>query len=184
MPVTQKQKTAWRAAAVVLLAIASLGPWMYDLIHVPAEYLCEGPYVRLQGDFCGLPFSLITGISTTLSSLALTAGAVGEEVTIGRWLTAGLLYLLYLLLFTIPIWVTLALVLRQGSRRLQTLHLIVCAVAALGGGLTVTAQAIWRYAAPWGVLLYTSILLILVILELLARYWDFRPEPVARLETG
>jgi hypothetical protein len=46
-----------RATALPLFLLAILGPWMYDLIHVPAEYTCGKPFIRLDGDYCGAPMS-------------------------------------------------------------------------------------------------------------------------------
>ena len=34
----QGHKTVWRMAILVLLLVALLGPWWYDLINVPAKY--------------------------------------------------------------------------------------------------------------------------------------------------
>ncbi|HMS01246.1 MAG TPA: hypothetical protein PKE62_18530 [Anaerolineales bacterium] len=46
-----------RAGVLLLLILALLGPWMFDQINVPAEYDCSAPFIRLNGDFCGLPIS-------------------------------------------------------------------------------------------------------------------------------
>ncbi len=52
-----RYKHALRLAILALLIISLLGPWMFDLINVPAEYPCDEPFVRLEGDFCGYPLS-------------------------------------------------------------------------------------------------------------------------------
>jgi hypothetical protein len=46
-----KHKKYWRAALLVLLLAAFIGPWAFDPINVPAEYPCSAPFVRLGGDF-------------------------------------------------------------------------------------------------------------------------------------
>jgi hypothetical protein len=48
-----QNKRAWRAALLALLVVAFLGPWTFDLIHVPAQFECSPPFIRLEGDFCG-----------------------------------------------------------------------------------------------------------------------------------
>ena len=47
-----KQKHKWRAAILVLMIVAFLGPWCFDAIAVPSIYDCE---FRLNEKLCGLP---------------------------------------------------------------------------------------------------------------------------------
>jgi hypothetical protein len=54
--IVHKQYT--RITFMALLLVALSGTWAYDLIHVPAQYDCSLPNVRLRGDFCGIPFSV------------------------------------------------------------------------------------------------------------------------------
>ena len=44
-------------AGLLSLLVAIMGPWTFDLIHVPSEYPCSAPFIRLEGDFCGTPMS-------------------------------------------------------------------------------------------------------------------------------
>jgi hypothetical protein len=57
---TNEYKKVWRVAVLVLLLVAIMGPWTFDRIHVPSEYSCSSPYIRLEGDFCGIPLRGIT----------------------------------------------------------------------------------------------------------------------------
>jgi hypothetical protein len=50
-----KHRKITRVAILILFITSMLGPWMFDLINVPAEYACSKPNVRLYGDFCGMP---------------------------------------------------------------------------------------------------------------------------------
>ena len=52
-----EHKRLWGIAILALLLLAILGPWAYDQINVPAEYPCSAPFIRLEGDFCGVPYS-------------------------------------------------------------------------------------------------------------------------------
>ena len=56
-----------RPIILIVFVVTLIGPWMFDQINVPAEYACDKPFIRLEGDFCGSPlsgfqfFSLFTG---------------------------------------------------------------------------------------------------------------------------
>jgi len=55
----QKYRFIGRIMLLVFLGISFVGPWFFDLIMVPAEYECNLPFVRLEGDFCGSPLSYL-----------------------------------------------------------------------------------------------------------------------------
>lgn len=40
-----------RVVILLSLLVAIMGPWTFDRIHVPAQYTCSTPFVRLEGDF-------------------------------------------------------------------------------------------------------------------------------------
>jgi len=46
-----------RGALIAVFLASMAGPWFYDEIMVPAQYACSAPFIRLEGDFCGLPVS-------------------------------------------------------------------------------------------------------------------------------
>jgi hypothetical protein len=50
-----EHKSVGRVAVLMLLLVAMMGPWTFDLINVPAEYPCSAPNIRLDDDFCGTP---------------------------------------------------------------------------------------------------------------------------------
>lgn len=71
-----KFKQTWRIASMPLLILALIGPWTYEIINVPAEYDCNAPYVRLEGDYCGEPmagafiiFWLIQGVIGMIAAI-------------------------------------------------------------------------------------------------------------------
>jgi len=47
----------WRITLLVVMVVAFMGPWTFDRIYVPAKYECSAPFIRLEGDFCGIPMS-------------------------------------------------------------------------------------------------------------------------------
>lgn len=77
----KRHPLVWRLSIGLALVIAIVGPWAFERINVPAKYPCAAPYVRLQGDFCGLPVSGIGILSAVIpesirSSLELVSGAM------------------------------------------------------------------------------------------------------------
>jgi len=76
-----EHKNVWRVAVLVLLLVAIMGPWAFDRIYVPSEYSCSAPFVRLEGDFCGVPLGGITVFSFMVVvfiniSVELVTGAI------------------------------------------------------------------------------------------------------------
>ena len=94
-----EHKRIWRTAVLVLLIIAMTGPWSFDLINVPAEYPCSLPNYRLEGDFCGIPFSgiwifpVLFPLFTTLSLIRQGRRQSKFDVVIwGLALSVGLFF--------------------------------------------------------------------------------------------
>jgi hypothetical protein len=54
-----ENKRLWRGIIVGLLLIALMGPWVFDIIHLPGEGPCSASWIRLAGNFCGEPLSVI-----------------------------------------------------------------------------------------------------------------------------
>ena len=157
-----KHKNILRQAALALLIISLLGPWMFDLINVPAEYPCDEPFVRLEGDFCGLPLS-------------------GFQFF--KWFTGGLLYIIIDVVkgtFTgrsrellavlsirprIP-FVTTILLLWRDTPRLQIINLVAW-ILALIPTLTIFIFQIKDQAFRlWGLWLYILVAVGAVVLEI------------------
>ena len=89
-----ENKRLWRGLLLGLLLVALMGPWVFDLIHVPAEYPCSAPFIRLEGDYCGVPLT-------------------------GPWILMALGGLL-----TLPLISTATLLLRGDRRGLVVFHLV------------------------------------------------------------
>ena len=157
-----------RVIALVLFIVAMLGPWMYDLIHVPAEYACSAPNVRLEGDFCGLPMS---GMKT------LPWFVLGFFGMITRLFTAytdgyspGLLEYVRALFFVIPILPligSLLVVVKQKSQALQRINRIFWILACV-------STLPWLYSDPgaqagrlWGLWAYIGLTFVMTLVEVL-----------------
>jgi hypothetical protein len=160
-----KHKRALRVALLILLMVAIAGPWAYDQINVPAEYPCTDPFVRLEGDFCGSPLSGIWMLSAVAGALAsIVVGVVSGSMLI--WDRAGEFSIVLLgLLFVMPIFSTLLLIIRGDSRRRLVFHIVALGVAVGLGLLLVSsypAGPLWRLWGPW---LYVGLTATALIVE-------------------
>jgi hypothetical protein len=158
----------WRSVALLLLLVALvIGPWVYDEISVPAEYPCEAPFVRLEGDFCGVPlhgtwmaFALGGQFFLTITGLVTGKLALAES---GRQLAISLAGFLALL----PMVSTLLMIYRGDRRWLQIFHIV---ILCLAGGLmlwTFSAESGLRMIQLWGPWLYLATVAVLLILEII-----------------
>jgi hypothetical protein len=165
--ITQRQRI-WRLIFLLLLTAAILGPWRFDLIHVPSPHTCSAPNIRLSEDFCGIPVSIITHITVfvvpTFTHFQETTAhlAAGEINPLGFFLFHTFPLLLLLPLLT-------AIILSLGGRwRWQLIHLEVVTLAA---SMTLFLGIILRYSPwlNWGLWLYLALALGALILELMVR---------------
>jgi hypothetical protein len=155
-----------RAIILALLSLALIGPWMFDRIHVPAEYTCHRPNVRLYGDFCGVPLSGLRLLSIMVGGLMSTSkGLVTGSMRFSDWGREFVFSLLGLLIL-LPIFSTLLLVLRRDHRRLQVFNLTAWGLAlglCLLMGLSNYPYLFW---ALWGIWLYIALAASTLIIEL------------------
>lgn len=126
---------------LALLIVSLLGPWMYDVIHVPAEYTCDNPFVRLEGDFCGLPLSGIKFFT---------------------WFAGGFFHI-------IPFFTTLPLIWKKETPRLRTINLVAW-ILALIPTLTIFIFQIKDQAFRlWGLWLYILVAISALTVEMFIR---------------
>ena len=156
----------WRSVALLSLLVALvIGPWVYDEISVPAEYPCEAPFVRLEGDFCGVPlhgtwmvFALGGQFISTITGLVTGKLALAKS---GRQLAISLAGFLVLL----PVVSTLLMIYRGDRRWLKIFHIV---ILCLAGGLMLwafSAAFVLRTSRLWGPWLYLASVMVLLILE-------------------
>jgi hypothetical protein len=158
-------KRIWRTALLALLAISVFGPWGFDLIHVPAEFPCSAPHVRLSGDYCGLPLSLVW-------SLLAMVGDIRYLLATGLDLPHVNLLAIHLAIVGFPLLSLLSgiiLILHEKGRRLHTVHLVLVGLALLGVSLNalLMGQAGRLHWALWGLWLYLSVAAGLWVLEIM-----------------
>jgi hypothetical protein len=167
-----EHKKVWRAAVLIVLVVAIMGPWFFDRIHVPAQYPCS---FRLEGDFCGVPASgtylFFGAVSEFLyRSGQLLSGAMG----FGKW-ARGLFIGLLLSLLVLPFFSTLLLILAGDQRRRQVFNIVAWGLAAGIGlliGLFSYPKLFW---VLWGIWLYIGLAASALILEVLALVAGRRP---------
>lgn len=157
-----KHPRIWRTAGLVLMLVAISGPWGFDRIHVPAQYPCSAPNVRLEGDFCGLPLSL------TYSLLGFFGDLRGTVSTLVRY-PLSVLSILPLL----PILSTLLLLLPGRRSRSLWFHLAALSLGALatlfvaGLGFSLANWALGVAWMLWGLWLYVAVTTALLLFEVL-----------------
>ncbi|MBL8107912.1 MAG: hypothetical protein JNJ72_20255, partial [Anaerolineales bacterium] len=109
-----------RVVVLLLLILALLGPWAFDQINVPAEYDCS-PFIRLNGDFCGMPMSGIRFFQLWVGGFFYML----FELISGKFMGQGQEFLLVLaILPLLPFFTTLLLLWKKDARQLRTAHLI------------------------------------------------------------
>ena len=162
-----EHKRYLRITFSIFLAIAISGPWFFDTIHVPAQYTCSAPNVRLDGDFCGLPLSITWFFSEILREpLYLLKGQVNGTFSFGDAFRQ-LVFFLVLFLLLLPVLSSVILILRGERRRWQVLHTVGLGLAAgIVGWIAWLgySQASWML---WGLWLYVGLTVSMCILEVL-----------------
>lgn len=157
-----------RKMILALFVLAMLGPWSFDLLHVPAPFPCGGVSVRLAGDFCGYPVMGFGGVIMIFSSIFGILGALvrGNAAFMLPELTA----LLIMSLVFIPSVSTLLLILKERSRGFKIVNLIFWSLGGLAAGLMFAMQAGRPQVAPvmylvWGAWFYILVAMGAVVLE-------------------
>lgn len=169
----------WRGVALLLLGVSIIGPWTFDLINVPAEYPCSAPFVRLEGDYCGVPLSGAWMLFALGSELLYTVSGLLTGTLVFTEPGRTLLIVLIAFLLLLPLISTLLLILREDRRGLQIFHIT---VLCLAGGLVLwafSAVSELRTSRLWGPWLYFASVMVLLILEIVVFAFKSRLKPVS-----
>jgi hypothetical protein len=163
-------KNLWRGAVSVLLLLAIIGPWWFDRINVPAQYPCNRPVVRLEGDFCGMPMSgiwIFAIIGSRLIELfkQVSSGNTAVIDSISMILLTCL-YLAYALCLLLPLISPWLLILKGENKRVHwlqvfSLGIAVCITWLLGFNLMNPQKSL----ALWGSWLYLGVVIVALIVE-------------------
>lgn len=163
----KNRKGVWRISILVLLGVALLGPWTFDLIWVPSEYSCSAPNIRLDEDYCGIPLSGIWLFRWMVGGfIYVTTELVTRAISFGDW-TREFLFGLLLFLPILPIFSTLHLILR-GDHRFRRKFNITAWILAFSTVLLIAISSYPKlFYVLWGVWLYTALAISALILEML-----------------
>lgn len=164
---TLEKERFLRKLILAAFILAMLGPWSFDLLGVPAQFPCNGPAVRLMGDYCGYPFSGFRGIIMVFTSLSHILGALMNGYI--AMLIPELISLVIMLFAFLPV-VSFPLIWKKSSRRSQIMSLIVWGLGSLAASAMFAMQAMRPQVAPfpylvWGVWLYILVAIGAVILD-------------------
>ena len=133
-----------RPIILIVFVVTLIGPWMFEQINVPAEYACDKPFIRLEGDFCGSPLS-----GFQFFSLFIVVGLS--------------------LLLLIPFFTTLLVIWKKDSRRLQTINLSMWSLALILALLLFVTQLKDKGFYLWGLWLYIVLAICTLIVEMIIR---------------
>lgn len=166
-----EHKTAWRAAALIMLVVAITGPWTFEVIWVPSDppfSSCSAPYVRLDEDFCGTPLSGKWLLGWMVSGLvSATSGLLQGANDFSEWAREVLLSLL-LSLLVLPFFSTLLLILRGNRRREQVFTIAAWSLAG-GTGLLIGLFSYPRLSwVLWGLWAHVGLAVSTLTLEVLS----------------
>jgi CDP-diglyceride synthetase len=173
--------TRWkvvRPIAFGLLVLALSGPWYYDEINVPAEFVCQKPNIRLYGDFCGLPITglgILAGLGSEVIALAerIPSGAAEGGHVAGLLLYAASVILVMLAPIASFMWRS-----TERGRYSFWLQVTIFAIAILVAATMLTQQVLSPIQL-WGVWLYAALLLLVLVEETAAMLAKKRNQPAA-----
>ena len=170
-----EHKNGWRVALLVVVLVAFMGHWTFDVIYVPSEYSCSAPNIRLDDDFCGTPlpgtwwlYWMVIGF--VYASAGLVTGTMVFVELADVFRVSLLLFLLVL-----PFLSTLLLILRGDRRRRQIFNIVAWGLAAgiaLWIGMSSYPRLFW---VLWGIWLYIGLAASALILEVLTLARGRRP---------
>lgn len=154
--------TVWRRASLLLVLVAFVAPWTFELIWVPAEpeYFCSSPYIRLDENFCGKPLPGVTILGWMIGGfIAAGKGLATVSMGVKEW-GHDLLLGVNLSLLILPCFSTWLSILREERWHRRVFNTVAW---SLGAG---TALSIGLFDSPkmfrliWGVGLYVGVQLL------------------------
>jgi hypothetical protein len=179
-----EHRNVWRGAILVVMLVAIVGPWTFDVIWVPSEYPCSAPFVRLDNDFCGIPLTGIRLFRWMVEGLVQTsAELVTGAMPFIEW-TREFLFGLLLFLPVLPFFSTLLLILRGDRRRRQVFNVAAWSLAGGVGLLLGTSSHPRLFWVLRGIWLYIELAASALILEVLTLAAGRRPAALNRGEVS
>lgn len=159
-----EHKNILRGMILLLLIASMLGPWMFDTINVPAKYMCSAPYVRLYGDFCGVPVTGVQVFGWLFIWFPYMLLEMIKATFAGRFRE---LLVVISILPLIPFFTTLFLIWKKETRRLRTINLVAWILAFLLTLPFLISQINYQAIRLWGPWLYIVVTVSAIIIEIL-----------------
>lgn len=160
-----KHQNIWRVAILVVALVAIIGPWVFDVINVPAQYTCSAPNIRLEGDFCGTPLRGIWLLGWMVSGFVHgSAGLVSGAIGLIDWAREFLFTLLFFLV-VLPFFSTLLSIRRRDDRRWQLFNIVAWGLAVGISLLLALSRYPRLFWVLWGVWLYIGLAIGALLLE-------------------
>ncbi len=167
------------------LLLAILGPWTFDPIFVPAQYPCNAPFIRLDGDLCGTPLSgsyILWGIAGEFSERV--GGIIRGEPPLNSDYYDVFTLFPGAVLIVLPLLNTLLLILAGNRRPWQFFNVFACGLAlglALLVGFATYPRLYWEL---WGTWLYIGVAVFAVFVEVLILNGTLHPSTVPTSRGG
>jgi hypothetical protein len=168
-------KRLWRVVFLVLLVVALSGPWFFDRIHVPSQYACSAPHVRLDEYFCGTPLTFVWLLGElTRTMISLVRGALSGWAPPVPLISVAIPSLLVTLL-VMPLVSSWLLIVRSDQRRWRRFHLVALALAAAAVALALAMTGLAAgldglaggFRVLWGLWLYIIVIAGMLLWEVL-----------------
>ncbi len=160
----QNYRTVGRFVLLLLLGLAFVGPWFFDLIMVPAEYECNLPFVRLEGDFCGSPMSYLDfAFSIFVSDIStIRSGFFSTLTLVDLYREYSFRFLFFLA--ALPFFSNLLRLWKPGHRSLRIFNWVCWGLAVLIAlGPMFFSEML--HPALWGIWLYRGAVILALVCE-------------------
>jgi len=161
-----------RGAFIAGFLLSIAGPWFYDEIMVPAQYECSAPFIRLEGDFCGLPqsgFHLIIFPLGALLQIFLSGSGGSALSAVGFRDLAVMAAFIALLL---PAITTILRAVRGSSQMASLLTIAAWSIAVPIALFIALSSPRGFRPSLWGVWLYIGLAIVALIFEWTVRVKD------------
>jgi hypothetical protein len=177
-----EHKNVGRAAVLVLLLVAIVGPWTYTSDGVPPAAWCRDPNILLENGRC---VRLVSG-ATVLTFMAgaflsMSVGLVTGAMVLpdrAREFLGVFLFTVGIFLLVLPFFSTLLLIRGRDSRRLRVFHVMAWGLAVLSLLpllIMFMSASVLPLGQLWGIWLYIGLAASALILEVLALVAGRRP---------
>jgi hypothetical protein len=156
-----------------LTLLSLLGPWVFEVVNVPAQYTCSAPYIRLEGDFCGEPMPGLWILLYYGGGLFSMLGSLFSGTAHPTWLREFMLILLLIIAMVLPIF-SLLMTLIKGTPHRRVFNLAVWGMAILFVLFLLIRQLHW---ALWGLWLFIILAVGVMLIEGLSLLKGRLPAP-------